>query len=64
MDELKTPLDDDAPGAQRSNEPRLSLVKDTDDFWKLGGKVWIPDDADELKLGILIEGHSGEAGHQ
>lgn len=41
-----------------------NAIKDMNEFWKVERKVWILEDANELKLKILIDGHRGGAGHR
>lgn len=39
-------------------------IKDDKGIWMANGKIWIPKDANSLKLRIAVAGHCGERGHR
>jgi len=42
----------------------LKIVEDSSGLKMLDGKIWIPDEAAELQLKLLVIAHCGQAGHR
>lgn len=59
------PSRDEILEAQRIGSKRNSdFTSDDDGLLRINDKVWIPDEADELKMKLLIVAHAGQAGHR
>ena len=50
--------------AQSEVEIPKNCSKDEDGIVRKDGKIWIPDDANELKLKLLTIANAGESGHR
>lgn len=49
---------------QTKYKPTEVLEKDENGLYKKESSIWIPDEATNLKLRIVVEGHCGERGHR
>eukprot|EP00171_Calliarthron_tuberculosum_P003723 IDg3723t1 len=43
---------------------RPSAAKKTDNLWRIGTRIWVPTEAEELQLRLCIIAHTGPAGHR
>ena len=50
--------------AQSKCETPKNCTTDDDKLIRTSGKIWIPDDANDLKLRLMTVAHAGEAGHR
>lgn len=46
-----------------TNQPNVSDISQGN-MMMIEGKIWIPDDDDELKMKLLVTAHCGAAGHR
>lgn len=50
--------------AQQHSTPPNCAKQDKDGLWRINNTAWIPAEADELKVKLLVLAHAGAAGHR
>jgi len=64
-DSIKWPTLEVIRKAQEGIDKPTNIVHDsTENIWKKGNAIWIPDSCHELQLKIIVSGHCGEIGHR
>lgn len=61
---ISEPIEDQERPKQQNRKGASRATLDEDGFVRINQKMWVPDDANKLKLRIIIEGHCGSAGHR